>query len=161
MANNDNSTIVKMVFDRWNALLNNCDTKIKVLSNQQLQMEITPGKNRGIYILGHLIAVHDAMLPLLDLGTQQHPDLFEIFVNKPDKSVNIIPSAQELRTFWENQLGTLTPKMESIHVDEWFQRHNSVLPEEFEKEPHRNKLNILLTRTTHLSYHLGQLALLQ
>jgi hypothetical protein len=29
------------------------------------------------------------------------------------------------------------------------------------KEPHRNKLNLLMNRTNHLSYHLGQLVLLQ
>ena len=34
-------------------------------------------------------------------------------------------------------------------------------PEDFIKEPHRNKLNVLLTRTTHLAYHAGQLALLK
>ena len=37
----------------------------------------------------------------------------------------------------------------------------ATIEEDFIKEPHRNKLNIILTRTTHLSYHTGQLALLK
>jgi hypothetical protein len=157
---NPNHILVKMVFDRWNALLKNGDTKLQALSDEQLQKEIAPGKNRGIYLLGHLIAIHDAMLPLLDLGVQEHPKLFELFVNAPDKSVEVIPSVQELRSIWKQQLETLTPKLESISADEWFQKHNSVSVEDFEKEPHRNKLNILLTRTSHLSYHVGQIALI-
>lgn len=156
-----NRLLVKMVFDRWNALLKNCDNILQSITDEQLQKEIAPNKNRGIYLLGHLIAVHDDMLPLLNLGEREHSELFEIFVKSPDKSVEVIPSVQELRVLWKNQLETLTPKLESISTDEWFEKHNSVSAEDFEKEPHRNKLNIILTRTTHLSYHVGQLILLK
>jgi hypothetical protein len=156
-----NQLFVKMVFDRWNTLLKNCDNILNAITDEQLQKEIAPNKNSGIYLLGHLIAVHDAMLPLLNLGKMEYPDLFEIFVKSPDKSVEVIPSPQELRVLWKNQLETLTPKLESVSTDEWFDKHNSVSAEDFENEPHRNKLNIILTRTTHLSYHVGQLILLK
>jgi hypothetical protein len=43
----------------------------------------------------------------------------------------------------------------------WFERHTSVSEEDFLKEPHRNKLNVLLNRTNHQSYHFGQMILLQ
>jgi len=33
--------------------------------------------------------------------------------------------------------------------------------EDFAKEPHRNKLNIIISRTSHLQYHTGQIALLK
>ncbi|MBC7554999.1 MAG: hypothetical protein H7257_13600 [Taibaiella sp.] len=46
-------------------------------------------------------------------------------------------------------------------AEDWFLKHNSVSAEDFVNEPHRNKLNILLTRTTHLSYHLGQFILIK
>lgn len=156
-----NQLIVKMVFDRWNTLLKNCDTILDALADEQLQKEIAPNKNRGIYLLGHLIAVHDDMLPLLNLGEKEHSELFEIFVKSPDKSVETIPSTQELRTLWKNQMETLSPKLEGISTEEWFEKHNAVSAEDFEKEPHRNKLNIIITRTTHLAYHVGQLVLLK
>ena len=155
-----NQTMVKMVFDRWNALLNNCDAILHDISDEQLQKEIAPGKNRGTYLLGHLVAVHDDMIVLLNLGEKQHADLFETFVKSPDKSVEVIPSVQELRAAWKNQLETLIPKLQSLSADELFQKHTAVTAEDFEKEPHRNKLNIVLTRTTHLAYHVGQLRLL-
>lgn len=158
---NTNLISVKMVFDRWNALLANCDTILNSISDEQLMNEVSAGKNRGIYLLGHLIAVHDAILPLLDLGKLEHEELFQIFVKSGDKEVENIPSAQELRAIWKTQLQTLASKFESISADEWFTKHTAVTVEDFEKEPHRNKLNIILTRTTHLSYHVGQLALLK
>jgi hypothetical protein len=33
--------------------------------------------------------------------------------------------------------------------------------EDFEKEPGRNKLSVLINRTNHMAYHLGQLVLLK
>jgi hypothetical protein len=152
-----NQLIVKMVFDRWNTLLKNCDITINSITDEQLLKEIAPGKNRGIYLLGHLIAVHDDMLPILSFGVKEHTGLFEIFVKSPDKSIDEIPSAQELRTIWKKQLESLAQKLESLSADEWFEKHNSVSAEDFIKEPHRNKLNIIITRTTHLAYHIGQL----
>ncbi len=156
-----NQLMIKMILDRWNSLLKICDTNLDSISDEQLLKEIAPGKNRGVYILGHLIAIHEAMLHLLDLGEPGHPELFKTFVTSPDKSFESIPSASELRALWQSQVESLTPKLESLTADEWFEKHNSVSAEDFEKEPHRNKLNVLLTRTTHLSYHSGQLRLLK
>jgi hypothetical protein len=34
-----------------------------------------------------------------------------------------------------------------------------VSDEDFEKEPHRNRFTVLLGRTAHLSYHVGQATL--
>ena len=156
-----NELIVKMIFDRWNTLLKNCDALLDAIADEQLQKEIAPGKNRGVYLLGHLIAVHDDMLTLLNLGEKEHADLFELFVKSPDKAVSEIPSAQELKIIWKKQVELLATKFESLSADDWFEKHTAVAAEDFIKEPHRNKLNIIITRTTHLAYHVGQLALLK
>ncbi len=42
---------------------------------------------------------------------------------------------------------------------EWLQRHAAVSGEDFAKDPLRNRFSILLSRTNHLSYHLGQAVL--
>lgn len=152
---------LKMVFDRWYASLKNCDTLLASLSDEQLQKEIAPGKNRGIYLLGHLIAVHDDMLKLLDLGEKQYPALFEPFIKSPDKAVAQLPSCAELRGFWTKQCESLQQKFDSLKPEQWFEKHTAVSADDFAKEPHRCKLNIIITRTTHLQYHLGQMALLK
>ncbi|MEO7977997.1 DinB family protein [Flavobacterium sp.] len=155
------STFVKMVFDRWNATLNNFDTLLNDLSDETLQKEVAPGKNRGIYLLGHLIAVHDDMLKLLNMGEKLYPELYEPFLNSPDKTTTQIPSIADLRIFWNSQCAILKQKCDSLQADEWFKKHTAVNAEDFAKEPHRNKLNIIITRTTHLTYHTGQLRLLK
>ncbi|MEO6452606.1 MAG: DinB family protein [Ginsengibacter sp.] len=156
-----NGTITKMVFDRWYASIKNCDTLLNSLTDEQLQKEIVPGKNRGVYLLGHLIAVHDNMLILLDMGDKLYPGLYEPFLKSPDKTFAQIPSVKELRTYWTKHCEALTQKFEGLQPADWFQKHTAVSAEDFLNEPHRNKLNIIITRTTHLAYHTGQLVLLK
>lgn len=158
---NSNQTIVKMVFDRWYGSIKNWDTLLNSITDAQLQKEIAAGKNRGIYLLGHLIAVHDDMLLLLNMGNKLYPELHEPFLKSADKAIAQIPSAKELRAHWSMQCEVLRQKMESLKPEEWFEKHTAVPAEDFIKEPHRNKLNIIITRTTHLAYHTGQLVLLK
>ncbi len=153
--------IVKMVIDRWNGSIVNLNKILNELSDEQLQKEVTTGKNRGIYLLGHLIAVHDDMLKLLDMGEKLYPELFEIFIKQADKEANQTPSAAELRVMLEKQNLLLQEKFQKIKSEEWFERHTAVTAEDFANEPHRNKLNIIITRTSHLQYHMGQIALLK
>jgi len=158
---NNDQIILKMVFDRWNALIKNADDTFNSLTDEQLQHEIAPGKNRGIYLLGHLIAVHDDMIRLLGLGDKLYPELYEPFIKSPDKTVAEIPTAKELRSYWAKQNEILKQKFESLKPAEWFEKHTAVTAEDFAKEPYRNKLNIIITRTTHLAYHHGQLVLIK
>ncbi len=109
-----------MVFDRWYALIQKFDTVLNSLTYDQLQKEIAPGKNRGIYLLGHLIAVHDDMLPILNFGGKIYPELYEPFLKSPDKLISEIPSGKELRVFWSKQNEILTQKFDSLPPDEWF-----------------------------------------
>lgn len=158
---NTTQTAVKMILDRWEASVHNCDVLLKDLSDDQLQKETSPGRNRGVYLLGHLIAVHDHMISLLNFGERQYPELVKAFIESPDKTVSEIPSAQELRSMWNKQVAYLKEQMDRLTAEDWFERHTAVSEEDFEKEPHRNKLNIILTRTTHLAYHTGQLIYLK
>jgi len=158
---NSDQTMLKMIFDRWDGSIKNCDTLVNSLTDEQLQKEIAPGKNRGVYLLGHLIAVHDDMLVFLDMGERQYPEMHKTFIDSPDKAVEQIPSAKELRERWSKQCNELKQKFASLQPEQWLEKHTAVSAEDFAKEPHRNKLNIILTRTTHLTYHTGQLALLK
>jgi hypothetical protein len=158
---NTTQTMVKMTFDRWHALIKQFETALDSLTDEQLQQEIASGKNRGIYLLGHLIAVHDDMIILLDFGDKLYPELYEPFIKSPDKTMAELPSAVSLRAKWKNQNEILNQKFASLQPEEWFQKHTAVAAEDFAKEPHRNKLNIIVTRASHLAYHLGQFILLK
>ena len=92
---NANEIMIKMVLDRWYTLIKNFDTVLDSITDEQLQKEISPNKNRGIYLLGHLTAVHDDMLPLLNFGEKLYPSLSEPFIKSPDKAISKLPSAKE------------------------------------------------------------------
>ena len=158
---NSQQIMLKMISDRWNASVKNFDTLLNSLSDEQVQREIAPGKNRGTYILGHLIAVHDDMIRLLDMGDKLFPELYKIFIEAPDKTIDTIPTVKVLRDSWSKQCEVLRVKFEGLKTEDWFEKHSAVSAEDFIKEPHRNKLNIVITRTTHLAYHTGQMALLK
>lgn len=149
-----------MIIDRWQAQVGLFNHALRAMSDTQLQQEIAPGRNRGIYLLGHLTTVNDDMLPLLDLGNKLYPELTEPFLKSPDRAVAEIPSADELRGKWLTLNDTLNNRFDSLQPEEWFQRHMSVSAEDFANEPHRNKLNIIVTRTTHMAYHTGQFILI-
>ncbi len=158
---NSNQILFKMIFDRWYGAIKSFDTHLNSISDEQLQIEIAPGKNRGIYILGHIIAVHDDMLRLLDKGDRIYPELHKIFIDSPDKTIGEIPATMELRACWKNLCEVMKGKFDTLQPEEWLEKHTSVSAEDFAKEPHRNKLNIVITRTTHLTYHAGQIVLLK
>ena len=152
---------VKMVLDRWYGSILNLNRQLDVLTDEQLQLEIAPGKNRGVYLLGHLIAAHDDMLILLDMGDKLYPELHAPFIAEADNPATPIPSASALRSMWTQQNEVMQQRFSALATDDWFARHTAVSAEDFLKEPHRNKLNIILTRTSHLQYHTGQLILLK
>jgi hypothetical protein len=152
---------VKMVLDAWYLYIKRTDDLFNGLSDEQLLHEVSPGRNRGVYLLGHLTAIHDKMLPLLSLREQLYPELYDPFVLNPDKITADIPASSHLRLYWNQVNTTLAEHFSRITPEAWFQKHNSVSAEDFAKEPHRNKLNLVINRTNHLSNHLGQLVFLK
>lgn len=154
-------TAIKMTLNRWYGSVASLDKLLSVLSDEQLLQETAPGKNRGVYLLGHLVAVHDDMLVLLDLGEKQYPELTEPFIKLADKVATELPSVAELRNYWTKQNALLREKFDQLTSEQWFERHTAVSAEDFAKEPHRCKLNIIISRTSHLEYHTGQIALLK
>jgi hypothetical protein len=142
----------------WNQWLNRADKIFSARSNEELLTEIAPGKNRPIYIFGHLITLHDAMIAQLRLGESSFSHYWKLFIEQPDRAVEL-PPVEELRAAWKQTNEALSRYFTELPAEAWFERHASVSPEDFTKEPHRNRLAILLSRTAHLSYHIGQLVL--
>src|SRR6266851_10525905 len=79
----------------WNAQIDRADKLFGGLSSEEVLQEIAPGRNRLLYLWGHLTAVHDAVLPLLGMGDRLHPEFDVAFVSNPDKSQPSIPSREQ------------------------------------------------------------------
>ncbi len=143
----------------WKAQIERADKLFGSLSSEEVLREIAPGRNRLFYLWGHLTAIHDAMLPLLGLGERLHPEFDAAFVSNPDKSQAGIPSHDQVRRAWNVVNARLWEGFEKMSWSDWLGRHTAVSEEDFAKDASRNRFAILLSRTNHLSYHLGQAVL--
>ena len=143
-------------WDQWTSRA----TKIfDSLTDEQLFTPIAPGKNRPIYLLGHLLVVNDALIAQMRLGEPNHSHLRETFITQPDGAVADLPGTEELRTWWKASTDRLNQLFHELTPAQWLERHSTISEEDFAKEPHRNRLALLLSRISHTSYHLGQLLL--
>ncbi len=143
----------------WKTQIDRADKLFVSLSSEDVLREIAYGRNRLLYLWGHLTATHDAMLPLLGLRERLHPEFDVAFVSNPDKSQAAIPSHEQVRQAWKNVNAELWKGFEKMSWSDWLQRHSAVSEEDFAKDASRNRFAILLSRTNHLSYHLGQAVL--
>jgi hypothetical protein len=82
-----------------------------------------------------------------------------MFVIQPDRAAASILSGTELTKIWKQLDVALWEEFQKLSPSDWLQRHQAVSPEDFVREPHRNRYASLLGRTAHLAYHLGQAVL--
>jgi DinB superfamily len=143
----------------WKFNVERAEELFGTLSPEQLEREVAPGKNRLIYLWGHLAAVNDRLLPLLGIGERLHPEFDSMFISNPDKSVALTVSKETLKPAWQEINQKLWEGFSKFSDSDWTQRHAAVSEQDFEREPHRNRFGVLLGRTAHLAYHLGQAAL--
>ncbi|MFN8290244.1 MAG: DinB family protein [Chitinophagaceae bacterium] len=153
--------VIKMTLTAWSAQNNQLNKLVDHLTEAELARQVAPGKNSGLYLYGHLVAVSDGMLPVMGWGELLFPDLAPVFINSPDRAGHSFPDLATLKACNGTIHARLNEHFQSTPPAAWFSRHMSVSPEDFVKEPHRNKLNIVISRTNHLAYHLGQLQLLK
>src|SRR5882762_2315038 len=98
---------VQVAINSWRLILERANKTLSNLTDDQLLKEVAPGRNRVIYLWGHLTAAHDAMFPILGLGERLHPELDAIFISNPDKAGAQLPPTGELRKYWDEVNGKL------------------------------------------------------
>ena len=142
----------------WEQAIKRASTLFDNFTDEELGEAIVPGRNRIIYLLGHLTAVHDRMFPLLDLGARLYPQLDVHFIANPDNAATEFPAAGDLRQYWNTVNQQLTQSLKGWTPEEWLQKHTAMSDEDFAREPHRNRFSVVINRAGHVQYHLGQLA---
>lgn len=148
---------IKMAVSAWDVQYTRVTKLLESLTDEQLQADTAPGRNSGFYLIGHLTTVNDGMFKFFGWGEMMFPPLEQLFLKSPDKSGLAVPSVKEIREYWYAVHTKLNERISKTTADEWFEKHTAVSSEDFAKEPHRNKLNLLINRTNHMSNHLGQL----
>ena len=125
---------VQVAINSWRLVMERTSKLFSGLTDDQLSKEVAPGKNRPIYLLGHLTAIHDAMFPILGLGDRLHPELDAIFVSSPDKT-RTLPPVEELKKYWDAVNSKLLSQFATLSADEWLQRHYAMSEEDYAKDP--------------------------
>lgn len=150
---------VATVVSSWKQIVKRLDEHWASLNDEQLEMQVAPSKNRLFYLLGHLTAVHDRMLPLLGIGERLHPELDDAYITNPDRTVADPFSSADLKQAWSKVNAAITSAVEKFSADDWLQKHMAVSDLDFSKDPTRNRLAVFLSRTNHASFHTGQIVL--
>jgi DinB superfamily len=143
----------------WNLALARVDKLFMNLTPKELDQPVAPGKNRLIYLWGHLAAVNDSLISLMGLGQRLHPELDEVFITAPDRTAVNEMSAEDVKKAWTEINARLNAEFSKMTAADWLHKHSAVSDADFAKEPLRNRLAILLTRTAHMAYHMGQATL--
>jgi hypothetical protein len=132
------------------------------LSDAELEQEVAPGRNRLLYLWGHLTAVSDALLPLLGIGPRLHPELDAPFLTSPDRAEGVtLPSTGDLKRMAAEIDDALWSAFSRWSPADWVAKHTAVSDDDFAREPHRNRFSVLLSRTSHMAFHYGQAILVK
>ena len=150
---------VQMALKSWNIQIKNATKFFDSVDDASLSREVATGKNTIGYLIGHLIAVNDGMIALFSLGNRQYAHLDEAYVKNPDKAGNERLDSTGLLSEWKKSNEQLSAYFEKMSPEDWFGKHTAMTDQDLINDPGRNKLSVLLNRTNHVSYHLGQLVL--
>ena len=95
------TSLIDSALRNWRSNVDRAGKLFGNLSQEQLLQEVAPGKNRVIYLWGHLTAFNDALIPLLGFGARIHPELDLMFVSNPDRTVPTILLGEDLKIIWQ------------------------------------------------------------
>jgi len=90
------TSLIDSALRNWQSNVDRAGKLFGNLSQEQLLQEVATGKDRLIYLWGHLTASNDALIPLLGFGARIHPEVDLMFVSNPDRTVPTILSGEDL-----------------------------------------------------------------
>lgn len=144
---------------QWDTYNRRMQKVLDTISDEDFHKPIVNGGNSPSWLLGHLADTDDALLELFGIRKRMFPDLARIYHHERDTNQSGHLTKNELSAQWKAIVEELNRAIKSYSEKDWLSRHTLVSEEDFKKEPHRNKLNVILSRVTHKASHLGQIAL--
>lgn len=153
-------TTLEICLLQWNTYNRRMQKTLDTISEEDFHKPIVPGGNSASWLLGHLAETDDALLELFAIRTRMFPELAKVYHHERGTNQNGHLSKADLTTKWNAITAELDKAFKSMSEQDWHSRHQAVSEEDFRKEPHRNKLNVMLSRVWHKASHLGQIAML-
>lgn len=139
-----------LIFHAWLLQNRKISDLVNRLSDDDLKKDVVSGRNSGLYLLGHLIATNDILMPLFEFGEKMYPEYEKIFLCTPDKCAQKFPPTEMVRLHWFTLNEKLRIRFGAMEQKEWI----------FESKGADERLKIMLSVVNHQCYHLGQLAFL-
>ena len=149
----------QIALQHWKSYNTRTIKLLEGMSEQQFNAVLTLNGNTPSWLLGHLAETHDSLFPLLGLGDLRYPELREMYLHNHQSPFKTPFDKLELTEVWKNIYKQLDATFSIYSPEQWLEKHTSISEEDFDREPHRNKFNVLISRTNHLAYHIGQIAL--
>src|ERR1700761_2087999 len=84
--NIEKKLFIKMALSNWELQIGRMNNLLGKLSDEELSAQTAPGRNTGVYLLGHLAAVSDGLFKFLGLGERLNPGMDDIFLRNPESS---------------------------------------------------------------------------
>ena len=152
-------TPIEICLLQWTTYNTRMQKMIDAISDQNFNSSITPGGNSPSWLFGHLVDTDDKILELFGIRSRLYPELEKIYHHERGTNQAGHLSKTELTTKWKAITAELDKAFKAWTENDWMSKHTAVSEEDFKKEPHRNKLNVMLGRVSHKASHLGQVAM--
>jgi uncharacterized damage-inducible protein DinB len=152
-------TTLEICLLQWDAFNRRAQKMLESISEENFNRPIFAGGNSPSWLMGHLADTEDALLELFGIRKRMFPELAKIYHHEKGNNQTGHLSKVELTAKWNEISAELDRAFKAMSESDWHGRHTAVSEEDYKKEPHRNKLNVMLSRVTHKASHLGQIAL--
>ncbi len=152
-------TTLQICLLQWDTYNRRMQKVIDTITDENFNQPMVPDGNSPSWLLGHLADTDDKLLELFGIGKRIYPELSTIYHHERNTNQRGHLPKDELSAKWKKIVTELDNAFKNMTEADWLARHLSVTEEEFKKEPHRNKLNVFLSRISHKASHLGQIAM--
>lgn len=139
-----------IIYQAWLLQNRKISDLLHKLSDEDLKKDVAFERNSGLYLLGHLIASNDLLLPLFGFGEKMYPEYEKIFLCCPDKCAQHFPTVRQVKSNWFALNQQLHLKFASLDEKLW----------NTNDETSYQQFKTMLSIVNHQCYHLGQLAFL-
>ena len=154
-----NNSLSKLLAKQYMESAGWADWILRTLSDDDLKLEIAPGKNHGVWILGHLIASDDDFSVFMGKGDLLFPDYYEMFGQGSKlQPVENYPPIPLLREQWKTIIEKNRKIYSELQDQELNEPHGRM--ENPEKDFFKTKQRIIFYWQLHQMYHAGQLSII-
>ncbi|MDQ3021462.1 MAG: DinB family protein [Bacteroidota bacterium] len=145
---------------QYEMMLGWVDGTVNSLSDEDFKIELSPGKNTGVWILGHIIVSDDDLSTFLGKGELLFPWYVKLFGQGTKvQQVENYPDVATLKKCWK-QVSERNKIIYSELTDKELNEPHAMI-EDFEKDYFKTKERVIMAWQLHQVYHTGQLAIIE